>query len=133
MSLRAELGPPRRTELTAALLDVVPSVCLVICAGNPRHFQHLHHPIKQPMHNFKASGLVAPDCSSVSHILRLALNLLVLEDDVGRLKDSDGKRVRAILSDSFEETWEERRAHDLKFQRLWVCDLYGLATVILAV
>lgn len=75
------------------------------------------------MDNFKTGSLVAPDCARVPFISRLPLTSWVFENNVGGLKDLDGKRMRSIFANGFKQSWDEGCANDLEFERLWIGDL----------
>ena len=78
---------------TGLLLDVVPRLRLRVRARNPRHLEHAHDPVQQPVDDLEPGGLVAPDRCGVADVARLPLARLVLEDDVRSLKDLDRERV----------------------------------------
>ena len=75
------------------------------------------------MHDLESCCLVAPHGGGAPHVARLALARGVLEHDVRRLEDAQRERVRAVLTDRLEQAREERRAHHLELERLWVRNL----------
>ena len=77
------------------------------------------------MHNLEPSGLVAPHSCCTADIPRLSLKCSIFEDNIGRLKDLDRQRVRAVLADGLEEALEQRGAHYLKLERLGIGDAHG--------
>jgi hypothetical protein len=94
------------------------------------HFEHGHGAIEQTVHDLESGRFVAPRRRGVPLVARLTLAPGILEHDVGRLEDADRQRVRPVLPDRLEQAREERGAHHLKLERLWVRDLDRRLTVV---
>jgi hypothetical protein len=108
---------------TGAFLNIVPGGGVGLPAGDMRHLQHGHRAVEQAVHDLEAGRLVAPDRRYVPHVTRLALARGILEHDVGRLEYAQRQGVRPVLTYRLEQARQERRAHHLELERLWVRDL----------
>ena len=76
------------------------------------------------MDDFEPCTLVTPNGPCVPQILRLPLQTEILEHYIGRLEHLDREWVRPVLTNSLEQTGNERGSNDLEFQGLRVSDLH---------
>ena len=120
-------------ELTFPLLYIIPRLRLLVRARNPGYLEHLHRAVQHTMNDLEPSRPVAPDRGSMAHVSRLTFTSCVLEHDIGRFENLDRERVRAVLADGFEETWEQGGSDDLIFGRLGIGEPDGGLPVVFAV
>ena len=65
----------------------------------PRSSQHSHNASKKTVDNLETTGAASVYGTKVLAVESLALKRLILENNVGRLKDLDWQRVFPVLSD----------------------------------
>lgn len=101
--------------------------------GDEGGAQHEQDTVEQTVNHLEATCLAAPGGGEVTLVASLALERLVLEGNVGDLKDLDGDTVALVLTDGLEETGEERGADNLVLGSLGVGEADDGVAVVLAV
>ena len=101
--------------LTVLFLEVVSTLGPRVRRADPLHLEGFHHLIQQPVDDLKPRAFITPNGRRVPHVPRLPLQAEILEHDVGRLEHLDRERVRPVLSNSLEQTGNERGSNDLEF------------------